>query len=123
VNTLGVTRIGHGIRASEDEYILRELVSRNVGFEVCLSSNEQLRACASLESHPLIKLIRAGCRVSLCTDDPAFFDTNSANEYRLAQTLGISHAEIQKINLDSVEMAFCDERTKEILRTLIATDL
>jgi adenosine deaminase len=39
VNSLSLSRVGHGIRAVEDGDVLKELVEREIGFEVCLSSN------------------------------------------------------------------------------------
>ena len=84
IEELGLTRVGHGIKAVEDDKVLSELSDRGIGFEVCLSSNMALGLFRTFEEHPLQKLIAAGCKVSLATDDSAYFMTSPANEYQLA---------------------------------------
>lgn len=116
VKSLNVTRVGHGIRAAESSAILNELVERDIGFEICLSSNLALGA-GNREHHPLRKMVDAGCRISLATDDPAFFRTSPAREYQIARDVfGLSDAELAKITIDSIDMAFCGEETKARLR-------
>jgi adenosine deaminase len=116
VNSLNLSRVGHGIRAIEDNRVLNELAEREIGFEVCLSSNIQLMACPSLIQHPLSRLINAGCKVTLSTDDPAYFQTFPVKEYLIARDqLGISCAILNNINRDSVNMVFCDSTTKKKL--------
>lgn len=117
VEKLGLERVGHGVRAVEDPAILNELVAREVGFEVCLSSNVAMGICKSIEYHPLPRLIDAGCRVSLGSDDPAYFCTNPANEYRLAaEIMGLPACQMRQLTEYAIEMAFCDADTKRALR-------
>lgn len=116
VDVLSLTRVGHGIKAVEDYKVLSDLSERGVGFEVCLSSNVALKLCDTFEEHPLPKLIAAGCKVSLATDDPAYFLTSPANEYQLAaDRLGLSYTQLRQITIDAMNMAFCDQETKDAL--------
>jgi len=117
VDALNLDRIGHGIRAAEDRGVIAEIAAREIGFEVCLSSNVKLRAVESFERHPLPAMLEAGCRVSLATDDPAYFDTSPSNEYRIASTvLGVSCADLEKITSNAIDIAFCNTDTKTQLR-------
>lgn len=117
VNTLNLNRIGHGISVVDDADILAELAERNIGFEVCLSSNVKLSACESYDLHPARKLIDAGCAVTFSTDDPAYFQTSPENEMLIAvRHLKLSITEQWKVFDDSVNMAFCDAKTKERIR-------
>lgn len=120
VEELCLTRVGHGIKAAEDPGILNELSAQRIGFEVCLSSNIALGAHPHFEDHPLARLILAGCKISLATDDPAFFGTSPAEEYRIARNrLGLSPTQLRQISIDAVEMAFCDALTKtDILKRM-----
>ncbi|MEA3038296.1 MAG: adenosine deaminase [Sphingomonadales bacterium] len=120
VDLLRLDRVGHGIRAVEDPAVLAELAARGTGLEICLSSNAKLKAVQSLQAHPLPLMLEAGCRLCLSTDDPAYFDTSPANEYRLASTLpGIDDAELWRISLDAIEMSFCDDGRKAVMREAV----
>lgn len=114
---LGVTRIGHGIRAVEDPALLRELAERGVTLEICPGSNVALGVVPSWKAHPIARLADAGVRVTVSTDDPAFFHTSLSREYqRLADTFGWAEDEFRQMNLWAVDAAFCDEATKIRLR-------
>ena len=123
VNSLNLSRIGHGIRAAEDRDVLNELAEREIGFEICLSSNIQLRAC-SLQQHPLARLLKSGCKVNLSTDDPAYFRTSPMEEYIIARDqLNIPYSLLHEINNHSINMAFCDSATKRRLLRKINSDI
>lgn len=119
----GADRIGHGTRSMEDPDLLSELARRNIPLECCLSSNVALGVVASVESHPLPAFIAAGIPVTLSSDDPGFFATSLANEYRLARTnLGLSTAELAEISATAISVAFADEDTKRRLLDRIQGD-
>ena len=114
VKSLNLSRVGHGISAAHKPDVLAELAERGVGFEVCLSSNVKLGACASYDEHPARKMIDAGCSVTFSTDDPAYFQTTPEKEMGLAiRHLKLTQEEQWNVFCDSIEMAFCDEITKE----------
>ena len=113
---LGVTRIGHGIRAIEDPALVRDLAEREVTLEVCPGSNIALGLVADWKSHPIARLADAGVRVTVSTDDPPFFDTTLAHEYEmLAQSFGWAEAEFRQMNIWALEAAFCDPPTRDRL--------
>lgn len=113
VEALDLSRVGHGIRAIEDKGVLRELAQRGTAFEVCLSSNAMLGVAPLETPHALLTLMDAGCRVTLATDDPAYFATSPFNEYNLArQQLALSDSDLAGIAENSILAAFCNEITK-----------
>ena len=115
--SLGVTRLGHGIRAAEDTGLLRELAERQITLEVCPGSNVALGAVAGWSAHPIARIADAGVRVTVSTDDPPFFHTTLSHEYQmLADQFGWAEAEFRQMNLWAVDAAFCDETTKTRLR-------
>ncbi len=117
VNTLQLSRIGHGIRAAEDDAILQELREKHIGFEICLTSNLCLGAVNNLETHPVKKIIDAGCLVCFSTDDPAYFKTTPNNELHVAiENCSIDYEIIKKTIFDSIDMAFCNNSTKKKLK-------
>lgn len=106
-------RIGHGVHAVRDPAIVDFLVAKGTGLEICISSNLSLGLFASLKEHPFKKLIEAGVRVCLGTDDPAFFNTSCDNEYKLASlNAELSQARLVDLSRDAIRLAFCDDATK-----------
>ena len=119
--TLGVTRIGHGVRAIEDPALVRDLAERQVTLECCPGSNIALGIYRDWPDHPIARLADAGVRVTVSTDDPPFFHTDLMREYdRLAQAFGWAEAEFTQMNLWAVDAAFCNDSTKTRLRKELA---
>ncbi|AGT09549.1 adenosine deaminase [Paracoccus aminophilus] len=114
---LGVTRIGHGIRAIEDPALVRDLAEREITLEICPGSNIALGLCKDWRAHPIARLADAGVRVTVSTDDPPFFGTTLRKEYdRLAEAFGWHDEDFRRMNLWAIDAAFCDTDTKTSLR-------
>jgi aminodeoxyfutalosine deaminase len=112
---LGADRIRHGIRAVDDEGLVRELAGRGTVLDVCPLSNLRTGAVASLAEHPLPRLAAAGVRCSISTDDPAMFDTDLTRDCEAAEALGLSARSFYEAG---VAGALCDEGTRAWLRAV-----
>ncbi len=125
IDQLGIERIGHGISAVQDRGLMDELAQRQIPLEVCPTSNLRTGALApfrtadanrtspnagsidfDLSSHPLPTLFRHGIPIALSTDDPAMFHTTLTNEYAVAQSLGLSEANLKELVRSSFRHAF-----------------
>ncbi|MGK5677018.1 adenosine deaminase [Micromonospora sp. URMC 106] len=84
---LGAERIGHGISAAQDPELLAHLAEHRIGMEVCPTSNVRTRAVATMEEHPLRRLVDAGLLVTINSDDPPMFGTTLNDEYAVAARL------------------------------------
>jgi aminodeoxyfutalosine deaminase len=115
LEALGADRIRHGIRASEDDGLLRELAAREVVCDVCPISNLRTGAIRSLDEHPLPVLHAHGVLCSISTDDPAMFDTDLTKDYEAATSFGISPREFYEAG---VKGAVCDEETRARLAAI-----
>ena len=115
LEVLGADRLRHGIRAIEDEGLVRELADRGTVLDVCPISNLRTGAVRSLAEHPLPQLVSAGVRCSISTDDPAMFDTDLSRDYEAARSLGLEPRAAYEAG---VEGALCDEETRDRLRTI-----
>ncbi len=109
LESLGADRIRHGIRAEEDEGLVRELAARGIVLDVCPISNLRTKAVASLAEHPLPRLASAGVRCSISTDDPAMFGTDLTRDYEAACSFGLGPLTFYEAGLAG---AFCDDETK-----------
>ncbi|NRB65093.1 MAG: adenosine deaminase, partial [Saprospiraceae bacterium] len=80
-------RLGHGIRAQEDDTLLAQLLQMKVHFEVCPTSNVQTNVIGTFADHPVDRLYRAGHSVSINTDGRTLCNTTLSEEYiRLQET-------------------------------------
>ena len=111
----GLARIGHGVRAIEDAALLAEIRERDIILEVCPTSNLLLNIYPSYEAHPLRKLLDAGLKVCLNTDDPYFFGVPvTRDEYRNAAVhMGITVPELRQMAKWAMEKAFVDETVRK----------
>ena len=113
---LPVTRIAHGVRAIEDPALVEELALRGTVLECCPTSNVVLGVFPSYEEHPLGRLVEAGVRVTLGSDDPPYFGASIGGEYALAvERLGLDEAALLEITRTALEAAFCEETLKREL--------
>ena len=113
LDALQADRIRHGFRAIEDPALVAELAEREIVLDVTPVSNVRTGAVGSLEEHPLPRLVEAGVRCSISTDDPAMFDTDLAREYAAAASLGVDPRSAYEAG---VAGALCDEATRKRLR-------
>ena len=117
IRDLPVSRIGHGVRSIEDPALVEALARQGIALEVCPGSNVALGLYPNRNAHPLHRLIEAGVRVTLSSDDPPFFHTTLGTEYDQA---GLDDAALRKITRTAIETSFVDEATKAKLLRGIA---
>ena len=109
LDILRADRIAHGIRAADDAALLRRLAEEMVACDVALSSNVRLRAVASIEAHPLPRMLEAGVPITLNADDQLFFASSVAEEYELARVaFGLTDGDLAAIARTSAEVSGAD---------------
>jgi adenosine deaminase len=98
IEQLGVMRIQHGVRAVEDPAVVQLAADRGVTFDVCPISNVRLQVVRSMAEHPIRRLMQAGVRCTVSTDDPLNFANTVNDEYTaLAKELDFTRAEIAQV--------------------------
>jgi len=110
-------RIGHGVRAVEDDRLMAYLREKQVPLEVCPSSNICLKVFPSLAEHSLPRLMEAGLYITINSDDPPMFNTTLTNEYMLAQkSFGWGAATLEGMVLNAVQASLLpdDERARMV---------
>jgi aminodeoxyfutalosine deaminase len=104
---LGAERIGHGTTAVQDPRLLAHLAEHRVPLEVCPTSNIATRAVATLDEHPIRRMVEAGVLVTVNSDDPPMFGTDLNTEYAVAaRLLGLDAAGVAGLARNAVEASF-----------------
>jgi adenine deaminase len=85
LDVLQVKRIDHGVRAIDDQALQERLAREQVPLTMCPLSNLELKVTPDLAQHPLKRLLDAGLRVTVNSDDPAYFGGYLAANYSAAQ--------------------------------------
>lgn len=80
VEYFDLDEVQHGIGAAQDDSVMQFLKNRNVRLNITPASNVMLSAVPSLEEHPIKKLVKAGVRVSIATDDLLFFNRSVSEQ-------------------------------------------
>jgi adenosine deaminase len=110
-------RIAHGPRADGLDALCAELIARGVTLDLCPTSNVQAGIVGSVAEHPLARLYRRGVPVTLSTDDRTVSDTTLSEEYaRAILEIGLTPAELWRIDLHALDAAFADGTTLASLR-------
>ena len=116
IEVLGVRRVQHGVRAIEDPAVVRLAAERGVTFDVCPLSNVGLRVVPSLREHPIRRLMAAGVRCTVSTDDPLCFANSLNEEYAaLAEELSFSRAELAAVARAGWEVADVPAATRDAM--------
>jgi adenine deaminase len=102
LDLLEAERVDHGVRCLEDPELVVRLAAENVPLTVCPLSNVKLRVFDRMEDHPLRRMLRAGLRVTVNSDDPAYFGGYADENYRrAARALKLTRAELIQLARNS----------------------
>jgi aminodeoxyfutalosine deaminase len=104
---IGAERIGHALSAQLDPDLMEVLAERQVPLEICVTSNLRTGCCPTLEEHPVRRYFDAGLMVTLNSDDPAMFESDLQDEYRLAHdAFGFTPEHLRELAANSIEASF-----------------
>jgi adenosine deaminase len=106
IELLGVKRVQHGVRSIEDPAVVKLAAERGVTFDICPISNVGLKVVPSMREHPIRRLMQAGVRCTVSTDDPLCFANSLNEEYTaLALELNFTRAELAQVARNGWEVA------------------
>lgn len=111
----GAKRIGHGIRAIDDEAIQKIIVDKQVLLEVCMTSNYQTEAVKG--KHPIEKLYNNGIKISINTDNDTVSNIDINKEYtKILNETDLTMDDLGKCNKESIDYIFADQIVKDKLQ-------
>ncbi|MFH7764951.1 adenosine deaminase [Acinetobacter sp. BSP-28] len=121
IQTLGATRIGHGVKAVEDTKLLDYLVEHQIGIESCITSNLQTSTIADIAQHPLKTFLEHGILATINSDDPAVEGIDIQHEYlNAAPQAGLSEAQIRQAQQNGLSIAFLSAQEKQQLQEKVS---
>ena len=121
MQNLPIKRIGHGIAAVHCPETIAMLKDKNIALEVCPTSNISFGLFPDFNSHPFPKLLDAGLKLSINSDDPPFVNTTLGQEYtRVQEAYNYSDDVMTNITKMAIEDAFVDEETRSKLKAKLA---
>ena len=113
---LDIQRVDHGIRAAEDPEVLARVAAEGLMMTVCPISNVMLRGFPSMAQVPIRKLLDAGVKFSINSDDPAYFGGYIQECYCAVQEAhGLSVEEWAGVARNAVHGSWCDDARKGVL--------
>jgi len=113
LDVLGVDRIDHGNRALEDAALVRRLAADDIALTVCPLSNLKLCVVPDMAAHPARRMLEAGLKACINSDDPAYFGGYVEENYAaLSDSLGLQEQELAQLSRNGIEAAFWPEADK-----------
>ncbi|MFC7406966.1 adenosine deaminase [Georgenia alba] len=110
------TRLGHGIRASEDPELLERIAADGIALEVCPASNVSLGVYPEGRDVPLRTLLQAGVPVALGADDPLLFLSRLTDQYRLARDEhGLDDAALAELARASIRASLASDSSRRAM--------
>jgi adenosine deaminase len=73
LDILSIDRLDHGNRSMEDPELVGRLAREKMTLTVCPLSNLKLCVVPSMDVHPIDRMLAQGLRVTVNSDDPAYF--------------------------------------------------
>jgi adenine deaminase len=114
LDLLKVSRIDHGVRCTEDPRLVDRLAAEQIPLTVCPLSNVKLRVFPTMADHPLKRLLDRGVRVTVNSDDPAYFGGYLTENFRAArEALGLTREHVWRLSRNAVEAAFLAPADKQ----------
>lgn len=103
LDILKVRRIDHGVRCLEDPALVDRLVAEQVPLTVCPLSNVRLRVYDTIRDHPLRAMLARGLKVTINSDDPAYFGGYVNENYA---ALDLTREEYEQLAKNSFDASF-----------------
>ena len=114
----GIKRNGHVTLLADEPELLKEFVKNGVTGELCLTSNLQTKAAATVEEFPYLKMKEAQAHISINTDNRTVSDTDLTKEYELYHRyFHTTPADFYQHNVDAIQASFASDKEKQELLT------
>ena len=105
LDEIGVDRVDHGTNVVEDPALVDVVRERGLGLTTCPISNSFVTD--DMKATEIAGLLRSGVRVTVNSDDPAYFGGYVAENYvALAEAAGLTTQEVVQLARNSFEASW-----------------
>jgi adenosine deaminase len=113
LDLLKIKRIDHGNNSLQDDTLVQEIIKRDIALTVCPLSNKALQVVPDLKDHPLKKMMSLGLKLTINSDDPAYFGGQVNQNYiEIQEALNLSKQDLYELAKNSFKYSLLDEETK-----------
>ncbi len=114
LDLLKIERIDHGNRLLEDRALTQRVADSGMAMTVCPLSNKRLAVVDDLVDHPLRKMLKAGLKPTINSDDPSYFGGYiNENYFALQEALDLTLDEIIQLGRNSFSGSFLNDKEKQ----------
>ena len=112
LDLLKIKRIDHGNNSLQDPKLIQEIIKRDIALTVCPLSNTSLQVVKNLKDHPLKKMMNLGLKVTVNSDDPAYFGGQVNQNYiEIQKALNLTKEDLYILAKNSFQYSLLDELT------------
>ncbi len=117
LTVLNIDRLDHGNRSMDDAKLLEELKNRKMGLTLCPLSNLKLQVVKDLKNHPIKKMLDLGLKVTVNSDDPAYFGGYmNENFIAIQKALNLNNDDLFALTQNAIDVSFADDNRKQEMR-------
>jgi adenosine deaminase len=110
LDLLHIDRLDHGNRSLEDPTLTTRLAREAMTLTVCPLSNLKLCVVSEMTGHPIERMLAAGLRATINSDDPAYFGGYINDNYRAIAANGVlGPADFARLARNSFLGSFLDD--------------
>ncbi|HLX53782.1 MAG TPA: adenosine deaminase [Aquella sp.] len=107
LDILGIDRIDHGDVILADQALVKRIAKEKIALTMCPLSNRCLQVIPDLSKHPALELLHHGVRVTINSDDPAYFNGYVNQNYiELCNACNINDADLKQLVQNSLDAKF-----------------
>ncbi|MEV3985154.1 adenosine deaminase [Nonomuraea sp. NPDC049758] len=112
IEEIGVDRVDHGVNILEDQRLVDLVLARGIGLTCCPISNGYVTD--SMKAEGIRKLMELGVRVTINSDDPAYFNGYvGENLEALQEELQLTREELARLERNAFEITWLPRHLKD----------
>lgn len=116
IEILKVERIDHGVRCTDNNYLVEQLKKSQMALTVCPLSNIKLKVFENMTDHNIVELLRSDVKVTINSDDPSYFGGYMTDNFHaVIDAHELTHEELARFTLNAIEASFIEDDHKERL--------
>ena len=117
LDKLHVNRIDHGNSCLQNSALVDRLVNEQIPLTVCPLSNTRLCVVDEMVKHPLKQMLDVGLKVTVNSDDPAYFGGYMSDNFDAVTTaLKLTRQELAQLSYNAIDASFTTDGRKVELR-------